>query len=452
MRRIFLIAQLAAALNVLVLAFTGSYDVRLGPLHLAAHGLFKPLLYLNAALLLACLAAPDQKQGQPGKIWSPNGFWIALAVCLLYIPSFGVSATHAEWTHQLNSAAHDSFSGLAHLFVSKQADGFYRPFVFLLLWVDYRIFGDHQWGYHIQNLFFHTANCLLLVRLGVRLGMTRDASHWAAFLFGLASVNYEPVIWPGARFDLVAAFFTLLALLAALVWWRERRPSALWVMGLCFGLGVLSKESAYCFPVLLFFLIATAHVWGLPRLLLPDAAKALGIAAAISVLFLAIRWSIYRGMGGYPDATGVAPHFAIHMATFTSFFTRALPVPAFALNTEDVLLWWARGAVAIFAVAACGLAVQAGGVFSRKLGLLAGALISALPAVNLVDWISPLMRNTRYLYLPAMWICLLIAVAGVDRPRARWWLLGIVFANAVAAFYNFHVFHWFDWAPRPSAL
>ncbi len=452
MRRILLIALAASALNVILLTIVNSYDVRLGPFHLAAHGLFKPLLYLNAALLLAVLAASNSKFPSRGTFVSPNAFVIALVVTLLYLPSLSVSATHAEWTHQLTSAQHNSLAGLAGMFISKQLDGFYRPLGFLSLWIDYRIFGDHQWGYHLQNIFFHVANCLLLARLGLRLGLETATARWAALLFGVAAANYEPVIWPGARFDLLAAFFTLLALLAALAWLRGDERSSLWWVALCFGLAVLSKESAYCFPLLLLFFILTSQTWGLRGWSIPSAANLLGVTSISTLLLLGIRYAIYNGMGGYPDATGVAPHFALHLATFTSFFTRALPVPVFGINTDAPLPWWAAASAAVFAMTACGFAITAGGEFSRKVLLLAAALLSALPAANLVDWISPLMRNTRYLYLPGMWICFLLAAAAGDRPRARWWLVGMIAANAVGAIYNYHAFHWFDWAPRPSAL
>jgi hypothetical protein len=452
LRQFLLLALLAAAINVILLTFLGAYDVRLGPIHLAAHELFKPLLYLDAAVLLAMAAASGSKVGGRAIFWSPNSFWIALLVTLLYLPSLSISATEAEWTHQLNSAAHNSLAGLGGLFVSKQLDGFYRPLVFLSLWADYRIFGDHEWGYHLQNIFFHVGNCLLLVRLGVRLGFDIAAARSAAFLFGVAAANYEPVIWPGARFDLLAAFFTLLALLAALAWLRGEDSNNLWWMALCYTLALLCKESAYCFPVLLLFLIVTAQTWGLRGWSIPSAAQLLGVAAGLSVLMLGIRWAIYGGMGGYPDASGVAPHFALRLATFTSFFTRALPVPVFGLNTNVALPWWAGAAVVVFTVSACACAMFAGGSLQRKIALLIAALISALPAVNLVDWVSPMMRNTRYLYLPAMWICFLLASAAMERPRARWWLLGMIAANAVGAYYNYYSFHWFDWAPRPSAL
>jgi len=51
-----------APVNVLLLVVFGSYDLRVGPLHLGARFLFKPLLYLNAAFLVALLA----RRGEAG--------------------------------------------------------------------------------------------------------------------------------------------------------------------------------------------------------------------------------------------------------------------------------------------------------------------------------------------------------------------------------------------------
>lgn len=47
-----------SSVSVLWLVIAGSYDVRLGPVHLAAHGLFKPLLEFNGLLLLLWAVAP----------------------------------------------------------------------------------------------------------------------------------------------------------------------------------------------------------------------------------------------------------------------------------------------------------------------------------------------------------------------------------------------------------
>jgi protein O-mannosyl-transferase len=421
-RRCLLVAVSIAAINVLWIALFGPYDFRLGPVHLAAHGLFKPLLYLCGALLAAALINSGVEEDRG---WTPGDLWIALAILLIYLPSVTVSAVHNDWTHQADVVSRTTLKSLAELFVWRQPDGFYRPLVFLSLWIDARIFGDNQWGYHLQNIFFHVANSLLLIRVAVRLGLSEAASRWAALLFAVAAVNYEPVIWPGARFDLMAACFVLLALRSAL---GER--VSLWSMSIFYVLAVLSKESAYCFPLLLvLFFVFRGKLQIMP----------VGIVAALSAVLLGIRWAIFHGMGGYPAEAGVEPHFALHLATFTSFFTRALPVPLFGLNTNDALAWWARVALAGFAVAACGYAAFCGGSLKTKLALLGAALLSALPAVNLVDWISPVMHNTRYLYMPGMWIFLLLSSAAANN-RARVWFGLLVLANIGAAVYNYRVF------------
>src|SRR5262249_18078715 len=172
-RRLTFLAVFLAAVNVAFLAISGSYDFRVGPLHLAAHELFKPLLYLCAAVLAAALAnctttAADHLDALLETLPSP--WLIGAVVILLYLPSLGITIQNNDWTHQDDARGWNSISDLAHLFAWKQPDGFYRPLVFLSLWADYRIFGDHEWGYHFQNILLHIANCLLLIRLAGRLG------------------------------------------------------------------------------------------------------------------------------------------------------------------------------------------------------------------------------------------------------------------------------------------
>ena len=50
-------------MNVLILLLRKSYDVHVGPLHLVADGLFKPLLILNGAFLLFCFVPEPVRTG-----------------------------------------------------------------------------------------------------------------------------------------------------------------------------------------------------------------------------------------------------------------------------------------------------------------------------------------------------------------------------------------------------
>jgi hypothetical protein len=172
---------------------------------------------------------------------------------------------------------------------------------------------------------------------------------------------------------------------------------------------------------------------------------------AVTCLFLAIRLAIYGGLGGYPDASGLSPHFELRFTTLTSFFTRALPVPPFAPNSSVPLPGWAMAAVIGFALWACVHAFTCVGSWRRNGGFLAAALLAALPAANLVDWVGPMMHNTRYLYLPSIWIFLLIAAATGSSALARAGLIVLVLANSIGVLHNISSYRWIDPGVRPAA-
>ena len=103
-----------------------------------------------------------------------------------------------------------------YFFTHRQYDGFYRPLGFCSLWLDNKIFGAALWGYHIQNLPLQVLNGWLAARLAFRLGLEPALARWTGLAFVALPYAFEAVIWPGARFDLLAATFILLALERAL--------------------------------------------------------------------------------------------------------------------------------------------------------------------------------------------------------------------------------------------
>src|SRR5438270_8248973 len=114
-RRICFLAVLAAAINAVSIALLGSYDLHLGPVHLAAHGIFKPILYLCGALLIA--AAANESEVKADAWWSPSPWLIASTVAMLYLPSLGITIAHNDWTHQADVRDWNSLAAFAHLFV-----------------------------------------------------------------------------------------------------------------------------------------------------------------------------------------------------------------------------------------------------------------------------------------------------------------------------------------------
>jgi hypothetical protein len=117
---------------------------------------------------------------------------------------------------------------------------YYRPVAFLSHALDWTLWGAEPFGFHLTNVLLHAATTLLVWVLGRRL-LDGAAPVIAALLFALHPASHEAVYWIAARFDLLATFFTLLAL-----WCLSGRCDGfahrrIWA---AFGMALLSKESA----------------------------------------------------------------------------------------------------------------------------------------------------------------------------------------------------------------
>jgi hypothetical protein len=428
-------------LNVVILSLSGHYDIRVGFFHLTANGLFKPVLIMSSwfmlALLVCALLPLNRRQADSGD-WEHarrGGFrnarmaLIPLSVFILYCGSVQVNFLHHDWTHRHISAGLNSFAAILRLFATPQADGFYRPLTFISLWIDYRIFGSWYPGYHLQSIALHIVNALLVVRVAGILRFNRTQSLWAGLLYSVAAVHFEPVLWPAARFDLLAAGFTLGALILAIGYFSVENnqkwelPASL----LCFAFAVMSKESGYCFPLLIAFFLCTYRVWRIPRPKKDKVVRYCSWMLIISAAMVLARVAVYGDLGGYPTAsTAASAHFTIGLKAFTSIL-RVLPLSLFGVNTTSAAPAWAAVAVVLYAVFVFVTASACRGCCGRReLSLVACTFLAAIPVLNIAGWIGPSMQHSRYLYLPAIFSFLLL-VSLIGKLRMAGVLLGSYF-------------------------
>ena len=90
---------------------------------------------------------------------------------------------------------------------------FYRPLGLIFLLGVERGFGLNELGYHAIHLFFHFAGALVVAAIAYRL--TRD--RLVAWIVGIVAagavvVRLFPSLWMVGSYDIVGAFFFLLAL------------------------------------------------------------------------------------------------------------------------------------------------------------------------------------------------------------------------------------------------
>ena len=432
-------------INVLYILLIGPYDFWLGSAHLIATTIFKPLRWFNTTVIVLIIFAAKNRaqQSEVEEGVFENNYWFAVGllilICATYYQTFAVNFHVFEWDHRDVSARLQAPKDFLHLFLTPQPNNFYRPITFISLWLDYVLFRSHLWAYHLQSLFIHFLNSLVVLKLGSELGLGNRVSRWAALIFSVAAINFEAVMWPAARFDVLATLFTLLATLFFLRYQKRHSPSYLWLSVGCFVLGVLSKESAYSFPLIAALL--ALHFVGSRTSHLSRRKQAYAILSVALVGAALVGLRLAMGLGGYRNVGGDSLHFQFNAASLFSFLVNTTGLTPFAVNSAASFPIYVKVAVAAFVIAMITMAPTTT-PFGKKVYLfLAVLVVSALPVFSLVGWLRPSLQNARFLYLPAVWMSFALAVAIVGRSRyVTSILLLLVVSNSLAAHHNVAVY------------
>jgi tetratricopeptide (TPR) repeat protein len=129
---------------------------------------------------------------------------------------------------------------------------YYRPLMTLAYLLCYKLYGQIPFGFHLLNLILHTVVVLLIFALTGRLFGDRLPALLAAGLFALHPIHTESVAWIAGITDLeLSAFFLLTFLLYLRLGDRPvvTRPAMAALLAV-YALALLSKEQALVLPFL----------------------------------------------------------------------------------------------------------------------------------------------------------------------------------------------------------
>lgn len=216
---------------------------------------------------------------------------VVLLVAIAYRGSLGLGFVYDDaFLIPGNALLHRGFDPLAivgsafweHTALPSRA--FYRPLAMLTYAFDVLVGGFAPAVFHLTNVLVHLANTALLALAVRSLGGGPWLATSAAAVFGLHPLNSEAVLWVSGRADLLAAGFSLLALVCFA---RAERPGArprggdAWLGGLALFLALLAKESATATVVILVVYVLVFASGGTPRMraLVPVATASAGYAA-----------------------------------------------------------------------------------------------------------------------------------------------------------------------------
>lgn len=349
--------------------------------------------------------------------------WLLLASFLLYantLPNGFVSDDHQQI--EGNPYAH-SFRYVGKIFTTtvwsfqgnEGHTNYYRPLMTLGYVLCDKIFQTYPFGFHLVNLFLNCLVVWLVSKLGQK-GLADDrVAFVAAIVFAFHPVHSEAVAWIAAVTELQLAIFYLLTFLFFL---RLGEPGAqksktLVLLCLSFLLALFSKEQAVTLPVL-----ATIyeHFYRDDRNLTAWAQKisryaGLWILTAAYLLFRVIVLHGFAPVAQRPDLT--IPQLTLSaLALIAQYAAKLLwphPLIAFylfekSISFSDPHVLPGVLTVMIF-VALLGILWR----FARPYSFwLIWMSVTLLPVLN-VRWMAASAFAERYLYLPSVGFCFLVA-------------------------------------------
>lgn len=337
----------------------------------------------------------------------------------------------------------------------KAHGGFFRPLFIFSYLIDTKIWGSRPLGFHLTNIIFHSLNAFLTFKLTGRMieGLTltteskKAISIGAGALFLLHPSHTEAVSWISGRADLIATFFCLASLLWFVAYARAKRFSQIALSLSCFALALLAKESAICLPFLVavtgVFMGHTGKDWKTRRQFLALVA----LYVSVLLIFVAVR-SVFIGslVGGY----GVSQHLNFSPRWLRDRLLEASVrsvLPTLPSGLSRFLFKPLQSRVFILFSLACAGFVSALVVFRRRwfgpdqrreqdrflLALGSLFLLSLLPAINLRLSLYQTLGE-RFLYLPSVFSCLLVAyLLAILLRNHRLWLLAMI---CILGFYS----------------
>ena len=334
--------------------------------------------------------------------------------------------------------------------------GVYQPIAWMLLELQYVLFGLRPWGYHLSSIILHSAVCLavysltdhLIARCSVVDSSRRVAVALAVGVFALHPLRVEVVAWTSCQPYLPCALFAILSVLAYLrAYPAFGLESRFWrsVSLASFVASLLSHATAVCLPLVLlaldyFPLRRLVDLGSIRRAVLE---KWLFILAA--AIFTVLGYFAKQGNASHP----IEPPpilLRLGLAAYATFFypLKTLlpiglqvhyPIPGKAPRDNGVVF---LASLSVVLVSAAVIAFR-----RRSPGLLT-AWVSyvaiLLPNLGLIPFGSQLVAD-RYSYLSSVVVTVALAYGFTRVPVAR---SRIAFAAGMVVLLGLTTLTWFQ--------
>lgn len=383
-------------------------------------------------------------------------FLIVAATVLVYANSLGGQFLFDDTKQIVNNPSLRSWSNVVAAFTSDVwsfqrgtaatdiPPPYYRPLFTVYFTVAYKLFGLWEPGWHLLNLLVHVLVTVAVYYLVRRLSTSLSVAALAALLFGVHPAHVESVSWISGIPDPLAALFYV----PALTWYVRHRQEGgrrrLAASLVAFALSLLCKETAIVLPLVIAVWEFSREGSGSLRVRAKTAALACVAFLGVAAGYLLIRLSVLGLISWkHPMSAQVSDSAVLLTVPFTlASYLRHLVAPFYlslnygtsfvrtASETRFLLPAFALAAIAVM------LWVYRRGLTSQHRTALTLLLAPLLPVLNLRVFHEDYLIQDRYLYLPSVGFCYLVALLLVrlaERRRALALALGAALFIAFGA-------------------
>jgi hypothetical protein len=312
------------------------------------------------------------------------------------------------------AATHDT----PQIFRSVLLSGFYRPLGYVFLRAVYLASGWQPQVFAALAIALHAAVTIIVYVIAIRMGLSRRASTIASVLFFMSAPAAESYFWPSAVFDRLSTLAMLGGVLVALWTARTDAPRRWLAPGLgmlTLALAVLSKEIGFVLPALAICAVIAAGSFRRG----PLVEYVLALTAGAAVALILREQALPNLAGPYGSWTDLIRGTAVFRnLRADALATVMVPLPAGPVWYPDgrvVSLFAAALVVTWIVLATRALASN----HVRHLFLIGAWLVSVAPVL----W-TPMIPGSsaagRFLYLPGVWLALLVGSVSDRIDRSAW--------------------------------
>ena len=393
--------------------------------------------------------------------WVPVSL-ILLATFLVYSNTLGFKFVYDDRGQILANVEVHAWRYVPHFFLERVwsfaypgiLGNYYRPLFLLFLLLNYKIFGPYAAGWHLVSVAAHMGVTYLVYVLARRLTGDGPTALIAALIFGLHPIHIESVAWISGITDPLLALFLLPVFLCYLNARERTVHRRTWLASslALYVLAMLSKETALILPIIIF---TFEWLWwdrdasgasGL-RMVLDRTRKAMVPIVQFLLLtfvYLAVRWHVLEGLGHTMVPLGgwtiflTWPHllwfYLCHLiwpfglsVFYNEPYVRTPGLVPFVLPLAGLV-----AVVFLVSLGARRLAKTAPEDGRLVVFLCAWVLIPFIPLLDLSVLPVGEIVHDRYLYLPSIGFCILLAMALRRIPSGKLKVLGLPASQSVA--------------------